>query len=247
MKKRFTGKILGILLVTVIILGSTAALSVAMAAAQNAADKEVVVTSTGVTSTSDKTVAENSDTPVPTSMPFTQSDSGPRPNDISWPDASDLAAKEINRVLGVDVSSYESSGSYFSGDEPNRPVWEMVIYNESYKYFVVLDAVTGQIYRLYFNDLTKPPEDLATICGPLPGDSTYNEAATKAMSIIDNKATITNTRFFIDGFTDTQKVFWIDVSLNNGNDYLIGITKEDRTFIGYSFNEGRIDEGLFNQ
>jgi len=42
MQKRFTGKIVGVFLIAALILGSTAALGGAMAAAQTAADKEVV-------------------------------------------------------------------------------------------------------------------------------------------------------------------------------------------------------------
>jgi hypothetical protein len=247
MKKRFTGKITGVFLIAAIILGSTAVLGVVMAAAQGSADKAVVINQlSGGRITANGELALN-----PTPPPLQQSVGEPRPQDMSEDDAFDVATGEISRIFNLDASDYDrQQTSYvqsFNGDEPGAK-WEMLISNERHSFFVVLDAVTGQIYLLHFSDYTKPfEEDSRLRYSPTPGDNTYDEAAAAAMSTVNSQAAIIKTRFFIDGFNDNQKVFWIAVSLDDGNDYLIGITKTDRIFVGYSFNEGRIDEKLFNQ
>jgi len=111
----------------------------------------------------------------------------------------------------------------------------------------VLDAITGQISLLHFSDFTKAAEDLDSRHSPPPGDNSYNEAAIVAMSIVDSETPMVGTRFYRDGSVGTQVVFWIAVSLDNGDDYLIGIAKDNRAFVGYSYNKGRIDESSFNQ
>ena len=184
----------------------------------------------------------------------------PRPQDITGLEAFNIVRNEIKRVFGYDTSGYEGSGSYlwaydishvgiFGGIEPNRPFWEINIYRHGemdYRYLSSVDAVTGQISFLHFGNWSLPNEGVPEGDSPLPGDFRYNEAALRAMSVIDSEASVVKVQFFRVGSTGTQVVYWIAVSLNNGNDYLIGITKEDRTFIGYSYIEGRIDERLFS-
>jgi len=174
----------------------------------------------------------------------------PRPQDISEETAVGKALAEIERVFNADVSSYTTDAKYefsVSANGLDDAKWVITIDNESCDYFCVLDAVTGQISLLHFSDLTKAGEDLDSRYSPLPGDNSYNEAAVEAMSFIDNETPIIGARFFRDGFNTTQIVYWIAVSLDDGNDYLIGITKNDKTFVGYSYNEGRINEVLLNQ
>ena len=174
----------------------------------------------------------------------------PRPQDISEEAAFGVALDEIVRVFSTDASSYLKNAEYefsIAKDGLNDASWVISIENESNSYMCVIDAVTGKIMLLQFNDLVKTEEGIDSRHSPLPGDNSYNEAAIIAMSIVDSETPIVNARFFRDGSIGTQVVYWIAVSLDNGNDYLIGITKNDRAFVGYSYNNGRIDEALFNQ
>ena len=174
----------------------------------------------------------------------------PRPQDISEEAAFGIALSEIERVFSTDVSSYIKNAEYeFSIDQNGYgdADWVINISNESYSYMCVLDAVTGQISLLHFSDFTKPAGDLDSRHSPPPGDNIYNEAAIAAMSIVDSETPMVGTRFYRDGSVGTQVVFWIAVSLDNGDDYLIGIAKDDRAFVGYSYNKGRISEDLFYQ
>ncbi|MCL2153479.1 MAG: hypothetical protein FWH57_11085 [Oscillospiraceae bacterium] len=174
----------------------------------------------------------------------------PRLQDISEEKAFRIAQAEIDRVFSTDVSSYDKNAEYEFSITQNglgNADWVVNIFNDNHNYLCVLDAVTGQISLLHFSDLSKTAEVLDSRHSPLPGDNSYNEAAIAAMSIVESETPIVGARFYRDGSVGTQVVYWIDVSLDNGDDYLIGITKDDGAFVGYSYNEGRIDEGLFNQ
>ena len=174
----------------------------------------------------------------------------PRPQDISEEEAFRIAQAEIDRVFSTDVSSYDKNAEYGFSVAQNgldNADWVINIANESYNYLCVLNATTGQISLLHFSDLTKAAEDLDSRHSPLPSDNSYNEAAIAAMSNVESKSQIIGARFYRDGSVGAQVVYWIAVSLDNGDDYLIGIAKDDGVFIGYSYNNGRIDESLFNQ
>jgi len=174
----------------------------------------------------------------------------PRPQDISEEEAFRIAQAEIDRVFSTDVSTYAKNAEYEFSVAQNgldNAEWVINIANESYNYLSVLNAVTGQISLLHFSDLTKTTEDLDSRHSPPPGDNSYNEAAIAAMSIVESESPIIGARFYRDGIVGTQVVYWIAVSLDNGDDYLIGITKDDGAFVGYSHNEGRIGGDLFNQ
>ena len=174
----------------------------------------------------------------------------PRPQDVSEEEAFGIATVEINRVFSTDVSNYIKNAEYAFSFTQNGIVnleWLISISNENNSYMCVLDAATGKISLLHFSDLTKAAEDVDSRHSPSSGDNSYNEAAVAAMPIVNSETPIVCARFFRDGSVGTQVVYWIAVSLDNGDDYLIGITKDERTFVGYSYNEGRVDEDLFNQ
>ncbi|MCL2030506.1 MAG: hypothetical protein FWG93_03070 [Oscillospiraceae bacterium] len=173
----------------------------------------------------------------------------PRSQDISEEEAFGIVQAEIERVFSADVSGYRKQAAYEFSIAPNGlgdASWAINIANESYSYMCVLDAVTGQIFLLHRSDFTKVAGALEAGHSPLPGNNRYNEAAMAAMSIVAPETPIVRARFFRDGSIGTQAVCWIAVSLDTGSDYLIGIAKDDGAFAGYSYNNGRIDEALFN-
>jgi hypothetical protein len=243
MKHRFSGKLITLGLIAILIVGGTVGLGVAMASAQTAADKEVVTNSVE----SNPQVEENSYT---TTAPLDKNAPTPREQDLSKENAIDLAVREIHRVFGIEVVSFTKEATYslsFNGSEPGQAIWEVAIFSSKERFTCVLDAVSGQIALLHFCDLSKQPETTNGRYSPLPGDSSYNDCAVKAMSIVNSEANITSVRFFRDGNTGSEIVFWMAVEVDGSDTYLIGITKDERSFVGYSFDEGTIDEALFNQ
>ena len=244
MKKLFGNKILSVALIVALIFGSTAALGIAMAAAQNAADSEVVVNPIPI---GDGERAVPTSTPAPNvAAPPDPNDLIPRPQDIPIEAAREIVKNELLRIFGVSESDYgEIEPTYVLG------FWFIWVYKGEVDIGTAvgactLDSVTGHVELLHYWGNIEVKGELPPGQRPSPGDDTYNEAAIEAMHRIKSDATILNTRFFRDGHNH-QTTFWIAVSLDDGNDYLIGLTKGGKKLVGYSFNEGRIDEALFAQ
>lgn len=245
MKKVIKGKVLGVFLVAAIILGSTAILGYVIAAAQNAADKEVVT----------NRIAESNaemdyDIPVvtPTLAPY-----DPNAPTIS-PEEEAIAVSEIvieiERVFGVDISSYDYEAFYseYYTDSGLRGELTVAIVDNHNSYLGFYNCTLDAVYGVMIYDAAQIAKDNVSVRGesPMTGDDSYSEAAIKAMSIINRDAIIESVRFRTAGYNGTDITFWMTVSLAEGNTYEIRIAKDDRSFAGYSFIEGLLPESIFD-
>ena len=234
MKKKLTGKILGVFLIAAIILGSTAILGFAMAASQNAAGKEVVSRSLSYNAEPDY------DIPIatPTATPY-----DPNPPTLS-PEKEAIAVShvvmELERIFSVEISDYDYKAHYMefiTWDGSKGAELAVTIINDNNGYLGIYDCISDAVIDARIYDQTKIAEgapEFARSEGPTPGDNSYNEAAIRSASIINNEAIVQDVFYFDNGYNGTDIYYRMAVSLTDGNAYLIYITKEDRSFAGYS-------------